>query len=764
MIRKYPAVFLLIFVILGIVGADLFHPPVGSMMLLTLVAAVTGVWLTSRGGYLAGFVLALSLGSFAAGHFALRYYDYGPSHVENQLPERRVIRFFGQVDDWPVFKSWGTEIKVGLDSVRLGDSIQTASGGVLIKLSDTTTALQYGDRVTFEGRLYHAPGGSWPGGFNHRRYLNLKGIHGIVYFSNLNEVLIDRSRRSVLYSFVDHLRLWITRSFHAHLTGASAALASGFLIGETRNIPPEVYHWFRESGTLHLLAVSGSNVALVILFFVFLLRPLRMPRRLRSLILLTIILVFALICYAEPSVVRASIMAALVIVASVIERRYDLNQVIAVTALAILLWDPGQLYSVGFQLSFVAAWGLIITVPRLDDIWRRHRGRVWYYWVVMPLLVTLTAQVFSGPLLAFYFNSVPMISPLANLVVVPMVSVSVVGCLALLAAAAIWSPLATWVGTVLDWVLRAVLQVVSWFGDESIPTMEIQDVSPYGALTALGLVVLAAFSLQSFRARRWLVLAALVVANVFALGSVVESCKAKPRYQYCVFRAAGGLAIVARSGTRESADLYLDGIRDMRYPVDERILKPALHRLGVDRLNRLLVRQADYGALGEIVRLATRLEADSLVVAPSLRASVIDANRLGGLEWDESRLATVGWGGGIAESCDVGICLNRAGVLFRAAGLSVQVSDNETPLDDRYADSLGQIFVTNGRLDNDVRFLRRAREAKLLAAFSYQRGGEDSLLSYSQAGPVHYPLANSGGYLIAIYEDASDPVRIHRLD
>ncbi len=764
MIRAYPAVGLLIFVVLGIVGADLFRPAVELMMLSALIAAVAGAWLASREGYLAGFVLALSLGFFAAGHFAVRYYHYGPSHVESSLPERQDIRFFGQIDDWPVFKSWGTEIKIALDSVRIIDSIQTASGGVLIKLSDTTTALQYGDRVSFEGRLYRARRGSWPGGFDYGRYLNLRGVHGMVYLSNLNDVLVDRSRRSALYSSVDHLRSWITLTFHRHLTPDAAALASGFLIGETRNIPPEVYRWFRDSGTLHLLAVSGSNVALVILFFVFVLRPLGLPRRLRALILLAIIVVFALVCYAEPSVVRASIMAALVIVAGVIERRYDLNQIIAVTALAILLWDPGQLYSVGFQLSFVAAWGLIITVPRLDAIFKRYHRRVWYYWVVMPLLVTLTAQAFAAPLLAYYFNSVPVISPLANLVVVPMVSVSVVGSLALLVAAAIWATLAGWAGAVLDWLLQAVLNVVASFGDERIPTLEIHDLTPFWGLVTLGLVVLAAFALQSFRARRLLLMTTLAAVNVVLLRAGVESLGTSPCYQFCIFRAADGLAVVSRAGGRDSADLYLDGLHDMRYPIDERLLEPALRSLGVGRLSRMMIRQADYGALRDIVRLARRFDADSILVPASLRSSVIDVNRLGRLDWDESRLASVQWNGEVADSCSAGICLNRAGLFYRVAGLSLQVTDSIPAANGRNIDSLGLIVVSNSRSDWGAHHLDKFPPGEIKAVFGFCPVVPDADPHPGDEGPPHYSLGLSCGYLIGIYDDSSAAVRVCRLD
>lgn len=763
MIRRYPAVFLLAIVVPAIVGADWYRPPAELMVLLALVSAVTGAWLVSRHGYLAGLVLALSLGFFAAGHFALRYYDFGPSHVQSSLPNQRAMQYYGEVDDWPVFKSWGTEIKVQLDSVRIGDSIQSTAGGVLIKLSDTTTALQYGDRVVFDGKLYRAREGGWPGGFDYSRYLNLQGVHGVVYLSHLNDVLVDRSSRNALFALADDLRFWITQVFYRYLTPEAAALASGFLIGETRNIPPDVYQWFRDSGTLHLLAVSGSNVALVILFFVVLLRPFRLPRRVRSLILLAVIFLFALICYAEPSVIRASIMACLVIVAGVIERRYDLNQIIAVAALAVLLTDPGQLYSVGFQLSFVAAWGLILTVPRLDMVFKRYRRRRWYYWLIMPMLITLTAQLFAGPVLAYYFNTVPLISPLANLIVVPMVSLSVVGCLVLLATDAIWSLAAVWVGKLLDLVLQGVLFVVARFGDENIPAIEIGSVTPAWSIIALGLIVLAAFALNSSRARRSLVLAGLVLVNAALLMSVIDSWRPSPRYQFCIFRAAGGLGVIARSGESSSADLYLEGLRHRRFLVDERLLEPALHDLGIDRLHRLMVRRVDYGTLGGILRTARRFDSDSLIVSPYLRASVIDANRLGGAGWDESGLTVMPWDGRMTESCATGIHLGEDGVLFRIPALSLGVN-RLSHRGDKCADSPKLILIKPYLDAGDVRNLSSLEENRLRAVFSNTGTPVESLSRRGGRQFEYFPLESAGGYLISTYENTSDPVRITRLD
>ncbi|MCK4460752.1 MAG: ComEC/Rec2 family competence protein, partial [candidate division Zixibacteria bacterium] len=385
MSRKYPAVFFLLFVLVGIVLADQARWPAEWYLLSALILCLIGIALFRTSQKAAALLFGLFMLSFSGYHFSIRYYDIGPGHITNFITDGERYQIFGRVIDWPLLKSSGTEIKISVDS--LGPPVERAVyGAILLKVHDSTTALQRGDRIEFRSRVYNIKGGRSPGGFDYRRYLHLKGVFGVVYLNNLLDVRLDTEGRSTILSWIDKLRSEITASFYRNLGEAGASLAAGFLIGEIRNISPEVYQRFRDSGTLHLLAVSGSNVALVLAFVIIMLRPLALRRRSRSLVLFMVIVVFAMLSYGEPSVMRASIMASLIIGAGLVQRRYDLNNVIAVAALIILLYDPAQLFDVGFQLSFVVAWGLIYLLPRIHALFAGYHGRRWYRWQVLPIM------------------------------------------------------------------------------------------------------------------------------------------------------------------------------------------------------------------------------------------------------------------------------------------------------------------------------------------------------------------------------------------
>ena len=134
---------------------------------------------------MATILFGLFLACFCAFHYGIHYYDTGPTHLANHFQNGERYRIYGEVSDWPVLKSYGTEIKIAVDSIER-EGMQVVHGGLMLKVSDSSTSLAWGDRVEFQGRIIAIKGGRSPGGFDYRRFLNLKGVSGLVYLSNLN--------------------------------------------------------------------------------------------------------------------------------------------------------------------------------------------------------------------------------------------------------------------------------------------------------------------------------------------------------------------------------------------------------------------------------------------------------------------------------------------------------------------------------------------------------------------------------------------------
>lgn len=677
MTRQYPSLFVLLFVVSGIVLADQTGMAARDLLLGGGIAALGGIYAYWRGYRpVAGAALAISLGLASGAHFALRVYDLGPHHVSQVINQRTIYHIFGEISDWPDLKSNRTELRIELDSIS-DPTVQAVRGEILLKITDTTTALQRGDRIEFFARLYPIPETGDRERFDYHRHMALRGLHGVAYLPTLLDIRVDRRSAFGIMATVDRFRNSIREALYADLSPTAAALASGFLIGETRNIPSSLYQRFRDSGTLHLLAVSGSNVALVLLVVVWLLRPLGLSRRGRALALMLVILLFALLSYAEPSVLRASVMATLVIAAGLLNRRYDLNNIVALAGLVLLLIAPTQLFDVGFQLSFVTAWGLVFIVPKLNSLLFPEKPAWWSRWILFPLIVSFVAQVVSAPLILYYFGRVPLLSLPANLVIVPLVSVAVIGILILLVAHLILPTLGLLVGSILDYLMRLLLWSLDLFGGSGTPTFEMgptasRNLELAALLAAYALILMATWGIASRRSRRLALVGLLVVLN----GGLVSAAMLgkSPRRDLMVRSCPGGVAVTVPNGPDGQGDLLVIGAIGKEYRLDERIFVPSLKGDGIVKLGNLLVLNAHFDAVDDLFRLADTLRADAVLAGQGLRPSITDVMALGGSA--RARLRYFGDGRLIAEG-DGYRASEAAIVLFRGGESITFVDDIE---------------------------------------------------------------------------------------
>lgn len=196
------------------------------------------------------------------------------------------------------------------------------------------------------------------------------------------------------------------------LSQRDAALLAGFVYGDDRGQLPEVVHDFRETSLTHLLAVSGSNVAFVLLLFAPLLAGL--PPRTRLVAVAVLLVQFAVLTRGEPSVLRACVLATLAVGAHAVGRRASAARLLALAIIVLLLVDPLLVRSVGFQLSVAATAAIVIGARRIARLlWGPP-------WLRLALAATLSAQAGVLPVQLAVFGSLPLVSIPANVLAGPV--------------------------------------------------------------------------------------------------------------------------------------------------------------------------------------------------------------------------------------------------------------------------------------------------------------------------------------------------------
>jgi competence protein ComEC len=283
-------------------------------------------------------------------------------------------------------------------------------------------ALVPGDLVSLGGRLELPP--SDAPGFS--SFLASQGAVGTLTARTLALVGRDSGPRAV----VERVRWGIDAALSRALPEPEAGLAAGILVGLRERVSRAVADDFTVTGLTHVVAISGWNIALVAGIATGLLRATGLARRPRSLVVIAAIVGYTLLAGAEASVVRAAVMGGVIVLAREGGRASGAAAALALACWGLLVVDPEMIDDIGLQLSLAATAGLLAFGGRAESALRRlTRGRA-PRWFCETMGVSLAAQLSTLPLILLHFGRLSLISPLANLLMAPLVPLAMLGAFA----------------------------------------------------------------------------------------------------------------------------------------------------------------------------------------------------------------------------------------------------------------------------------------------------------------------------------------------
>jgi competence protein ComEC len=292
--------------------------------------------------------------------------------------------------------------------------------------------------------------------FDEAAYLRRQGVHAILRAGSYREV----GRRGGVPGVVDRLRAQLASSIAPGLTGERRALIAGVVLGDDQKLSEPLRDDFRASGLYHLLAVSGQNVAYVVIGILLIAWVAGIPRWLAQLAALAGVLGYTGAVGWQPSVVRAGVAGGLVSLAWLASRPTDRWYFMLVGAAVLLAVNPYSLLEAGFQLSFVAVAAIFVLVPRIE---RRLEGYPLPGKVAEGLALSVGCGLATMPVLWLQFGAVPVYTVLANVLAAPVVPFLLglaLACAALdpvlpsAAAALAWAN--GWLAAYLAWCARFV--------------------------------------------------------------------------------------------------------------------------------------------------------------------------------------------------------------------------------------------------------------------------------------------------------------------
>jgi len=286
------------------------------------------------------------------------------------------------------------------------------------------------------------------------------------------------------------LSLYLSREIKELFPGDKGVLAKGLLFGGSEDFTSRFQQNLKNSGTSHLVAVSGYNVSIITIILFGFLRNL-FSRRFAAASTLGLLICFCVMTGVSASVVRASIMGFLYVVAKIIGRRGAIANSLFVAAFAMIILNPYSIWDVGFQLSFAATLGLVLLEEPLRILLFGRFFKMTQGEVISSLTATLSAQLFTLPILLFSFGQISAIAPLANVLILPIVPWAMLFVAIALAAKLLWGVLGLFLAGFTQMLLEYFISVIRIFGRFELSVLTIENFGWVGTLLLYILIALA---------------------------------------------------------------------------------------------------------------------------------------------------------------------------------------------------------------------------------------------------------------------------------
>ncbi len=298
-----------------------------------------------------------------------------------------------------------------------------AVGNLLLNIDKDTLApiLKVDDLLYINTSISDIPAPLNPHQFNYRHYLEKNYVYHQIH-TKRNNFLIKRSDDRSLIGLASSIRQIINEKLKTHVfNDDQLAIINAILLGQKHDLSKNMYQQYASAGVIHILAVSGLHVGIILLILQFLFKPFeqfKKGRLIKTTLVVILLWCFAVIAGLSPSVVRAVTMFSIVAIGMNMKRPTNIYNTLAISMFLLLLFKPMFLFDVGFQLSYLAVFTIVWIQPLLYKLWSPDLKFIDYFWQIFT--VTIAAQVGVAPLSLFYFHQFPGLFFLSNLIIIPV--------------------------------------------------------------------------------------------------------------------------------------------------------------------------------------------------------------------------------------------------------------------------------------------------------------------------------------------------------
>lgn len=427
---RYPFIRLLIPLISGILicyysnhflNIQWWMPAIG-ISLLVLRHVIPSKYNSYSNRWIFGALLNITI-------FLLGYFLTSTTFRENQKTHFSNIGaspdyYIGQLIDQPVNKKQTCKAVLNIIGVKHSGKLFKTNGKILayIKKDSLSSLPVYGDNVVFYKDPIQPENPGNPYEFNYKSYLTNRQINHIVYLNTNDYRIVSSNNGNFLKSTALSIRGYFVSKLAASiLKDKELSVAVALITGYNDLLDNEQRQEYAGAGVIHILCVSGLHVGIIFILAEFafsFLRNIGKFRFMQPVFIILTIWLYALITGFAPPVLRAAMMFTLIVIGKYTHRQSTTLNSLAIAAFILLIIDPRVLFDVGFQLSFTAVLGILLFQSPISSVFIPVNPIVKYIWDIFS--ISLSAQVFTGPLVVYYFHQFPVYFLLSNLIAIPL--------------------------------------------------------------------------------------------------------------------------------------------------------------------------------------------------------------------------------------------------------------------------------------------------------------------------------------------------------
>ncbi|MBC8525582.1 MAG: DNA internalization-related competence protein ComEC/Rec2 [Candidatus Cloacimonetes bacterium] len=339
------------------------------------------------------------------------------SKIINKLGNEK-LNISGFIDEEPIYHSGKTRFVLSIQKIEETE----ICGKILVRVNGKSYA-NYGDRISIYASIQKPYKNNNPYSFNYKEYLENKGIYATAFIYS-NSITIENQTKNLYSILVIGPRKWLRNRIDNLFSQKYAGFIKAILLGEKDALDKNIKEDFANSGLSHILAVSGLHTGVIALILLTILQVIIRKRNLARILTILALLYYVLLSHSAPSVQRAVIMISLLLFSKILQRKTENVNILFAAGFIILLINPQQIFSVGFQFSFLSVFAILVIYPIFSRViyglYEKYKPA---YWLLNLMMISFVVQLVLAPLTVYYFHKIAFGGIIANVIAIPIISI-----------------------------------------------------------------------------------------------------------------------------------------------------------------------------------------------------------------------------------------------------------------------------------------------------------------------------------------------------